>query len=214
MTQKLGKHVTECPAGTVLFRDGDAGDDMYVIQSGRIRIFTEVRDRQKQLAILGAGDFFGEMALLNQKPRTASAEVVDDAKMLVIDARTFGAMIVSNTEIAVRLIRKLARRLDSANALIDLLMHRDPKARVILGLAHEAEFNGTEQDDGSVMVTLNKLGLGNQVGLSAEEVDAVLTRLDRLKIVEQTDGGFRIPDMMRLHEFLEFLQMREKFGDV
>ena len=57
-------------------------------------------------------------------------------------------------------------------------------------------------------------GLATQVGLTAEEVAAVLRRLDRLKIVEQTPTGFRIPDVMRLHEFLEFLQMREKFGDV
>jgi len=214
MTDKLAKLAIDAPAGTLLFRDGDEGDEMYVIQRGKIRIFTEVRGQEKQLAILDQGDFFGEMALLNSKPRTASAEVVEDARLLRIDAKTFGAMIVSNTEIAVRLIKKLARRLDSANTLIDLLMHRDPKARVILGLAHEAEFNGEAQPDGSVLVPLDMSGLATQVGLTAEEVAAVLRRLDRLKIVEQTPTGFRIPDVMRLHEFLEFLQMREKFGDV
>jgi CRP-like cAMP-binding protein len=186
---------------------------MYVIQSGRVRIFTEVKDREKLLAILGPGDFFGEMAILNQKPRTASAEVIEDARLLVIDPQTFGAMIVSNTEIAVRLIKKLARRLDSANALIDLLMHRDPKARVILGLAHEAEYNGIVEEDGSVIVHLDEEGLANQIGLGVEEVQTVLKRLDHLNIVDVTSEGFRIPDVMRLHEFLEFLQMREKFGD-
>ncbi|MCB9599112.1 MAG: Crp/Fnr family transcriptional regulator [Sandaracinus sp.] len=211
--EKLAKLVQEHPAGTVLFRDGDPGHVMYVIQSGRVRIFTEVKDREKLLAVLGPGDFFGEMAILNQKPRTASAEVIEPAKLLVIDPQTFGAMIVSNTEIAVRLIKKLARRLDSANALIDLLMHRDPKARVILGLAHEAEFNGIPEDDGSIVVHLDEAGLANQIGLGVEEVQSVLKRLDRLNIVAVTPEGFRIPDVMRLHEFLEFLQMREKFGD-
>ncbi len=153
------------------------------------------------------------MAILNSKPRNASAEVIEDARMLVIDGRTLGAMITSNAEIAVRLIKRLARRLDSANTIIDILMHRDPKARVILGLSHEAEFNGIEQDDGSVVVPLDKDGLANQVGLRVEEVSAVLQRLDRLNIVEEREGSFRIPDRMRLHEFLEFLQMREKFGD-
>ncbi len=214
MSEKLARLVIDVPAGTLLFRDGDEGDEMYVIQRGKVRIFTEVRGREKQLAILGQGDFFGEMALLNGKPRTASAEILEDASLLRIDAKTFGAMIVSNTEIAVRLIKKLSRRLDSANTLIDLLMHRDPKARVILGLVHEAEFNGEVQSDRSVLVPLDMAGLATQIGLSAEEVAAVLTRLDRLKIVEQTPTGFRIPDVLRLHEFLEFLQMREKFGDV
>ncbi|HJK92435.1 MAG TPA: Crp/Fnr family transcriptional regulator [Polyangiaceae bacterium LLY-WYZ-15_(1-7)] len=211
--EKLAKRVQQVPEGTVLFRDGDRGDEMYVIQRGRVRIFTEVKGREKLLAILGPGDFFGEMAILNDKPRTASAEVVEDAQLLSIDPKTFGAMIVSNTEIAVRLIKKLARRLDSANTLIDLLMHRDPKARTILGLAHEAEYNGQRREDGSVVVPLDRGGLANQIGLSADEVSTVLQRLGRLKIVEETAEGFRIPDVMRLHEFLEFLQMREKFGD-
>ncbi len=214
MNQKLAKLAQTCPAGTILFRDGDAGDVMYVLQRGKVRIFTEVRQQQKQLAILGPGDFFGEMALLNNKPRTASAEVIEDSQLLVIDGKTFGSMVLSNAEIAVRLIKKLARRLDSANTIIDLLMHKDPKARVILGLAHEAEFNGELLEDGSVMVPLDMGGLANQIGLSVDEVESVLRRLDRLSIVEQRSSGFRIPDVMRLHEFLEFLQMREKFGDV
>lgn len=197
----------------MLFRDGDPGDVMYVIQKGRVRIFTEVKDAEKQLAVLGPGDFFGEMAILNDKPRTASAEVVEDATLLAIDGQTLGSMITSNTEIAVRLIRRLARRLDSANTLIDILMHRDPKARVILGLSHEAEFNGVPMDDGSLQVPIDADGLCRQVGLSREEVDAVVQRLSRLGIVQPRGNGFAIPDRMRLHEFLEFLQMREKFGE-
>lgn len=214
MAEKLAQLVQQHAPGSVLFRDGDAGDKMYVIQQGRVRIFTEVKGEEKQLAILGPGDFFGEMAILNDKPRTASAVVIEDARLLVIDAETFGSMIMNNLEIAVRLIKRLARRLDSANTLIDILMHRDPKARVILGLAHEAEYNGEQAGDGSILVPLDKGGLATQIGLGESEVDAVLQRLGRLKIVEETPEGFmRIPDTMRLHEFLEFLQMREKFGD-
>ena len=215
--QKLGR---SAPAGEVLFRDGDAGDEMYVLREGRVRIVTEVEAGaqgakvRKQLAILGPGDFFGEMAILNEKPRTATAEVIEDAKLLVIDGETLGAMITQNTEIAVRLVKRLARRLDSANAIIDLLMHRDPKARTILGLAHEAEFNGIREEDGSVRVPTSRHALAQQVGLAESEVDAVLQRLQRLRILEvQPDGQFRIPDVMRLHEFLEFLQMRERYGD-
>ncbi len=215
--EKLGKSAA---AGEVLFRDGEAGEVMYVIRQGRVRIVTEVevegpkKKVRKQLAILGPGDFFGEMAILNDKPRTATAEVIEDAKLLVIDGDTLGAMIKQNTEIAVRLVKRLARRLDSANAIIDLLMHRDPKARTILGLAHEAEFNGVREDDGSVRVPTSRRALAQQVGLAEPEVDAVLQRLQRLRILEvQPDGEFRIPDVMRLHEFLEFLQMRERYGE-
>ncbi|CAG0961310.1 partial Cyclic AMP receptor protein, partial [Anaerolineae bacterium] len=64
-----------CGAGEVLFREGDAGDRMYVIQSGAVRISKTVKGEEKTLAILGPGEFFGEMAILNAKPRTATAIV-------------------------------------------------------------------------------------------------------------------------------------------
>ena len=202
-----------CPAGTVLFREGDEGATMYVLQSGRVRISKGSQDGTKTLAVLGAGEFFGEMAILNRKPRTATAEVVEAARLLVLDAKTFEAMVLSNVEIAVRLIKKLARRLDNADTLIEILMHRDPKARVILGLSREAEQGGIEQDDGSVLVPLTRDELAAQVGLTPEEVADVLSRLTRLRMVEETPEGFVIQDVLRLSEFLEFLEMREKFGD-
>lgn len=186
---------------------------MYVLQSGRVRISKSSHDGDKTLAVLGPGEFFGEMAILNRKARTATAEVVEDANLLVLDAKTFEAMVVSNVEIAVRLIKKLAHRLDNADTLIDILMHRDPKARVILGLSREAEQGGIEQDDGSVLVPLSREDLAAQIGLTPEEIVDVLSRLSRLRMVEETPDGFVIQDVLRLSEFLEFLEMRDKFGD-
>lgn len=202
-----------CEPGEVLFREGDAGDLMYVLQSGSVRITKAVKGEEKTLAILGPGEFFGEMAILNAKPRTATAVVEKQAKVLVLGGRTFEQMVVSNAEIAVRLIQKLARRLDSANELIEVLMHRDPKARVILGLSREAQFTGTRRDDGSVVVPMSPAELAEQVGLAEEEIDEVLKRLSRLRIVDVTDEGVVVTDVDRLEEFYEFLEMREKFGE-
>ena len=84
------------------------------------------------------------MAILNAKPRTATAEVVEDARLLVIDGRTLEQMVISNAEIAVRLIKKLARRLDAADALIEVLHPprsqgaRDPRL-VARGERHREE---------------------------------------------------------------------------
>ena len=127
-----------CASGEILFRDGDAGDTMYVLRSGRVRVFKEANGRQKTLAFIEAGDFFGEMALLNNKRRTASAECVEETRLLVIDGKMFEAMLRGNAEIAVRMIQRLAKRLDQANGLVGVLMQKDPKARVILGLQGRA----------------------------------------------------------------------------
>lgn len=201
----------------MLFREHEEGDTMFVLQSGAVRITKEVKNGSKTLAILGPGEFFGEMAILNAKPRNATADVVERARVLVIDARTFEQMVVSNAEIAVRLIKKLARRLDSANALIDVLLHRDPRTRVILGLSRRVELEGRALPDESVVVSLTEQELADDVGLSLEEVRDVFTRLKRLRIVEEIeeDGApaLHITNLLRLTEFLEFLEMQQKFGD-
>ena len=202
-----------CLPGEVLFREGEAGQHMFVLQSGTVRITKDGKGGEKTLAILGAGEFFGEMAILNAKARNATATVETSARVLVIDARTFEQMVIGNAEIAVRLIKKLSRRLDSANELIEVLMHRDPKARVILGLTRQAEMVGRPRDDGSMLVPITVDDLAEEIGLTGPEVHEVLSRLKRLNIITEEPAGLVVTEMQRLDEFLEFLEMREKFGD-
>ncbi len=210
--QLFARFGKKCAQGTTLFEEGDLGDKLYVLQSGKVRITKTVQDKTKVLAILGPGDFFGEMAILNQKPRTATATVVEEAQLLVLDGKTLQQMVVSNAEIAVRLIKKLARRLDAANTLIEILMHKDPKARVILGLSREASVAGDPASDGTIKLAVDAAGLAQQVGLTEDEVNAVLKRVVRLGMVRADAGGLVITDVERLHEFLEFLEMQERFG--
>jgi len=96
---------------------------MFVIQSGLVQVLKQVGHDERALATLGRGEFLGEMAILNGKPRNATAVVLEDARCLVIDARTLESMVQKNPEIAMRLIKKLARRLDGADELIQILMN-------------------------------------------------------------------------------------------
>jgi CRP/FNR family cyclic AMP-dependent transcriptional regulator len=199
-------------AGEVLFREGESGEEMFVIQSGVVRITKAVRGEERPLATLGRGEFIGEMAILNAKPRTATATVIEDAKMLVIGARTLEAMIANNSEIALRLIKKLARRLDAADELVQILLNPDPEARVMLGLKRHAETFGEETDTG-INVHLSAEELASEVGTETSQVHDVLTRLTRLRIAaEEAEGGaIVVADVGRLLEFLEFLEMPRKF---
>ncbi len=200
-------------AGEVLFRDGEPGAEMYVIQSGAVRISKHAREIEKTLAVLGPGEFFGEMAILNNKPRSATATVQEDARLLLIDSRTFESMVTGNTEIALRIIRKLARRLDSANSLIEILLYRDPKARVILGLSRQAELEGTPVE-GGIFVPIVCAELADQVGLDSQLAIEVVGRLEKAGMLQEVEGGYVVRDIPRLQEFLEFLEMKEKFGDL
>jgi len=201
----------EFRAGDVLFREGERGEEMYVIQSGVVQILKRVGDHERPLATLGRGEFVGEMAILNDKPRTATAKVVEHAKVLVIDAATLEQMIANNTEIALRLVKKLARRLDSADEMIQLLMNPDPKARVLLGLKRHAESFGEETGLG-VQLHTPPGELAREVGVEAGQVNDVLSRLSRLHIATVDDAGdILVMDVPRLLEFMEFIDMPRRF---
>jgi len=206
-------------AGDVLFREGERGEEMYVIQSGVVQILKTVGSasgasgvtEQRPLAALGRGEFVGEMALLNDKPRTATAVVLEDAKCLVIDRHTLEQMITSSAEIALRLVKKLARRLDSADEMIQILLNPDPKARVLMSLKRHAEGFGEETGLG-VRVHASSQDLAREVGIDETQVRDVLGRLARLRIAAEDEmGGILIMDLPRLLEFMEFVEMPRRF---
>jgi len=207
--QRFGK---EFPKGTVLFREGDPGKEMFVVQSGKVNITKTVRDTEKILATLGAGEFFGEMAILNNKPRSAGAVMAEEGKLLVIDPRTFEAMIRGNVEIAVRLIKKLSDRLQDADGQIENLLLRDPNSRVVHHLLQAAIKRGKETPQGK-LVTVNLGELHGSMGLTPEEVQDAVTRTAKARIIAVVPEGVVVPDTNKMQKYLEFLEMKERFGD-
>jgi CRP-like cAMP-binding protein len=211
--QLFSKFGRELPKGTVLFREGDPGKEMFVIQSGQVAISKRVRDVEKVLATLGPGEFFGEMAIISNTPRTATATVASDARCLVIDPKTFEAMIRGNAEIAVRMIKKLAARLQEADAQIENLLLRDAQSRVVHYLAHAAETRGKQVPEG-YKLELSIGMLPAALGIKEEQLASVLEKLGKAKLALKEPDGVLVPEPKKLREYLEFLEMKEKFGDL
>jgi CRP-like cAMP-binding protein len=107
--------------GETIYKEGDLGSEMYVVQAGAVRIYREFSGTRQELAIMEKGDFFGEFALLEGLPRTASAEAAEDSELIEINSTTFDKMIRSNIEISVRMLRKLSNRLQEANHKLEIL---------------------------------------------------------------------------------------------
>jgi CRP/FNR family transcriptional regulator, cyclic AMP receptor protein len=106
-------------ANTVLFRAGDAGDSMYLIERGKVRICVQTKDRQQvTLAELGRGDFFGEMALLNGEPRSADAVVAEDAKLALLSREHFLSFMRKTPDVALEMLTALANRLRHTDELL------------------------------------------------------------------------------------------------
>jgi len=103
------KPLLEFAAGEFVFRENDRGQDMFIIESGQVAILRAISG-EDPIARLGPGDFFGEMSVLEDEPRFASARVDQAVKLLVIDRASFIPIIRDNAEIAVRIMRRLAER--------------------------------------------------------------------------------------------------------
>ncbi len=116
---KFGKKI---PQGTILFKEGDLGKEMFIIQKGKVQIRKRVGEGEKVLAELGDGEFFGEMALLMGLSRSATVEVIAESKILVVGPDTFESLLKSNVQIALKMLRELAKRLRDLNERLEKVL--------------------------------------------------------------------------------------------
>jgi CRP/FNR family cyclic AMP-dependent transcriptional regulator len=127
------------PQNTRLFRQGDKGDAMYLIESGRVRI--SIRDDEKQevtLAELAQGDFFGEMAIIDGRQRSADAQVIEDARLAILSREAFLFFVRNNPDVALEMLSALTDRLRRTDELL--------RSRVSRNVNEEAKAHATVAD--------------------------------------------------------------------
>jgi len=111
-----------------IFTEGDLGTTMYIVHSGKVRLFRMVEGQKRSHGVMEKGDFFGEMSILEGLPRTASAEAVEDTELIEINSMTFDKMIKGNIEIAIRMLRKLSIRLRETERRLEEIQVGGPMA--------------------------------------------------------------------------------------
>ena len=195
-------------AGALVFDVGDEPGPMYVIQSGRVRI---ERKRGKQLEVvaeLGQGDFFGELAIFNGRRRSLRATVIEGGNLLVIEPKTLASMLKNQPEIAIRLLQSMAKRLDSANSLVEVHAERDPVSRVVLELARMSEHDFSLTETGRRYVPTKRKAIAERLSVPETLVARALRRLSRLGLAFEVDEGVEVNDPDQLREFRAFLLER------
>lgn len=119
------------PNGTVLFRQGDPGDTLYVVHAGRIRLTLGSGAEMREIAVVGPGEFFGEISLLSGEGRTATAEAIEDSRLLVIGRDAFHMLLQDDLSTVTRMLNEQGIRLGRTNAPIQDYMQRLARVRVI-----------------------------------------------------------------------------------
>ena len=105
----------ELEAGGVIFREGDSGDDLYIVESGQVRIVSDAETEKVTFAHLGPGEFFGEMALMTGSPRSAAAIATTDIRLQRLSKERFDAILREHAQVGVEITRILSERVKRGN---------------------------------------------------------------------------------------------------
>jgi len=160
------------PKGAIIFRQGDPGNEMFVISAGRVQLTIGTGGHEKEVAVLGPGEFFGELSLTNEAPRSASARALDDAALLVIGRDVFAMMVQDDLDIVFRMMKRQGERLSDTNQPIQDFVQRMGRIRVAAHCLRRVAGSSRE-----LPLTLDTTQLATQVGLSAEATNATVADL-------------------------------------
>jgi CRP/FNR family transcriptional regulator, cyclic AMP receptor protein len=198
------------PAGAVIFEEGDPGSRLYVLQTGRVRIVKRNGPRQVTLAQLGPGEFFGEMALLDRQPRSATAVVDEPARVLELDEAAFERMVTERGEVALGILRRLSRRLRDANRQIRDFLSADEACRAVALLRALA---GPPGEDGfrPIPEGLDGASLAARAG-AEQDGETLWQRLRHDRLVREVGSRSQLAPAEVVDAYLRYAELKPRFA--
>jgi CRP/FNR family cyclic AMP-dependent transcriptional regulator len=186
------------PRNSTIISAGDPTDALYIVISGRLKVMmSDDEGREVILAILGQGEFFGEMGLIDEAPRSATVIAIEPCELLTINKMDFKKCLAENFEIAVGVMKGLVKRLREADKKIGSLALMDVYGRVARLLMEMAE-----TVDGQRVVTkkLPKQDIAKMIGASREMVSRVMKDLQTSGHIEVKSGAIFLHEAMLMSE--------------
>ena len=200
---KLAKElqVRHYSPGHIIFHHGDPGGLLYIIIKGKVKISHYTPDGQEALlAILGTNDFFGELALLDDAPRSATVEAIEQTDALTLHRDAFIGYIQDNPDFALHVLSTMAKHIRRLNLQISDIFFLDLPGRLARMLLQLADQHGRQQGDGSILIDINltQTDLAEMVGATRVSINKALGRFRREKWVKVQGRRFTILDRQAL----------------
>jgi CRP-like cAMP-binding protein len=188
------------PANQVILLENDWGGSVYFIMSGWVKIRTYNLDgKEVTLNIVGSGELFGEMAALDEVPRSTDVITLAATMIASIPAHDFVHLLQTEPLAGMRLAQLMARRLRQVNRRLRL-RESDSQSRVADTLLFLAEGQGKEDNTGKEIPNLPHRELSSLSGLARETVTRVLTKLEKKGLIVREQDRIRIPDWSALEK--------------
>lgn len=190
------------PAGRLIFARGSPGRSMMAVLDGGVRISTtSPNGREAVLAILNAGEIFGEMALLDGGERTADAIAISNCQLLVIDQRDFIPFLETRADLCIRLLKLLSQRLRRTDELVEVALFERLESRLAKALVELASRGGAACGSGPPFVLrVSQQELSSIVGASRENVNKQLRSWQRAGLLELGKRRIVIRDLDALED--------------
>ena len=187
-------------AGEPVFREGDPGTAFYVIQTGEVKILLGGSEgKEVVLALLGPGEFFGEMSLLDGEPRSADAVATTAAELHVLPREDFLRFLRDVPTVAVSMLASLSRRFRRTDRLVHDAAFSDVRTRVARLLVELAETRGRPGEDGIVVgPRLTQGDLAGMVGATRESINKCLRYFTAQGLVRHERGRIVVSSIERL----------------
>ena len=188
--------------GDTIMRKEDEGQSLFIVERGSVRVYLpSLQGADLTLALLGPGDFVGDLSLLDGQPRSASADAMEDTNVLILERSDFIELLRSRPDAAMAVMTVVAKRLRNTDEMASDLAFLDVAGRLAKKLLEMASTHGVDRDDGTLLdVNITQEQLANMIGVTRESVNRNLGRFRQEGLI--SSQGRRIilhdPDGLRL----------------
>jgi CRP/FNR family transcriptional regulator, cyclic AMP receptor protein len=191
--------------GQIIFHHGDPGGLLYIISKGKVKITHSTPEGQEALlAILKAGDFFGELALLDDSPRSATAEALEPTDTLTLHRDDFRRFIHSNPDFAMQVLQTMARHIRRLNSQLSDIFFLDLPGRLARTLLRLAEKHGQPVEEGILIdLALTQTDLAEMIGATRVSINKTLGRFRRAGWIKAKGRRFTILDSAALENLIQ-----------
>jgi CRP-like cAMP-binding protein len=194
--------------GDIIFCEHEPGDTFYLIQSGRVQIVKIMEDLEKNLDILQPGEIFGEMAILEDSPRSATAIALDQCKLLEFNQENFEVLMQGNPQIALKLLKLFTKRVYDQKRRFMILTLEDEQARVadvFLMLAETQQRQLNDNDERTFMTSVDDIA--HWAGMSTDKVRQILNHFVAQRRVDIYSDRIVVKN---INDFQRFVNTRRK----
>jgi CRP-like cAMP-binding protein len=171
--------------GEIIFSEYEPSNSFYLIQSGRVKLIKDTGELERTLDILQPTEIFGEMSILEDSPRSATAIAIDEVVVIELNAQNFEPLILGNPQIALRLLRLFARRIYEAKRRFMILTLPDPEAKAadVFLMLDETQPNIDKTDDTRIFETTVD-NIAQWAGMDVNQTKETLTRFVNQRRIE------------------------------